>query len=460
MLPLKKVTFLFLFLIFSTNIKANSPPAQQHTKEYWQWVKHMEENHLAIIAEILPKYQQAQKEKDVLNPKLIYILAVAHYYADDYKTSARTVKPLLDISGFKRKARYLIALNLMQLNKGKDDWSIDALEYLRRCLRRNHDDPRVWMALQAEMLTAPLPGRNEFVDSFIVKIRRDHPNHFGPTMLRGTKFQILFQYSKAERELLKAYKLAPKNPAALNALVLHYRIRGDVAKSIQYLQELAALDFDPRFKEELEKDKAALKRIIAYAQNPPKFSPPEDKEDSEPVYKLPFPAGTVYYLSDPTKYSPHPVGQAHKDRGQYAFDFFTTPATPVAAARGGVIIKRHQNGERTGSWEFINHVIIDHGDGTFGRYYNLRNQSITKQKGETVAQGEIIAQTARNRITQSSHLHFDVVEKASGSSKQAHIYYNRETVPIVFEEFKALPESQHFNAWHISLNQYIYVEPE
>ena len=66
-------------------------------------------------------------------------------------------------------------------------------------------------------------------------------------MQSGTSLYEAGRYPEALRELLRAYKINPRNPAITNALGLTYHARGRSDLGIKYLNESLALD--PNFTE-------------------------------------------------------------------------------------------------------------------------------------------------------------------------------------------------------------------
>jgi murein DD-endopeptidase MepM/ murein hydrolase activator NlpD len=103
--------------------------------------------------------------------------------------------------------------------------------------------------------------------------------------------------------------------------------------------------------------------------------------------------------------------------------------------------------------EFVTFVLIDHGDGTYGRYYHLRGGSVRVKVGQPVVQGEILAQAGRTGRCQSQQLHFEVLRKDSrrlwGCPK---IYWRWQTIPVDFEETRHLPSEEIPGRWLVSNN--------
>jgi hypothetical protein len=59
-----------------------------------------------------------------------------------------------------------------------------------------------------------------------------------------------------------------------------------------------------------------------------------------------------------------------------------------------------------------NHLIIDHGDGTFAGYAHLRRGSVLVGPGGRVSAGQQIAEVGNTGSTSEPHLHFQVMDRA------------------------------------------------
>jgi murein DD-endopeptidase MepM/ murein hydrolase activator NlpD len=82
-------------------------------------------------------------------------------------------------------------------------------------------------------------------------------------------------------------------------------------------------------------------------------------------------------------------------------DLASTERAPVPAANGGVVVFADQLGI------YGRAVFIDHGFGLFSMYAHL-NQ-ITAEKGQAVAQGDILGKTGTTGLAGGDHLHFGIL---------------------------------------------------
>ena len=81
----------------------------------------------------------------------------------------------------------------------------------------------------------------------------------------------------------------------------------------------------------------------------------------------------------------------------------------VAAARAGVVVRTeasHADATRKGGEE--NFIFVDHGDGTFGRYYHLTRGGVLVAVGQRVLAGQEIGRSGDSGASAGPHLHFDV----------------------------------------------------
>jgi murein DD-endopeptidase MepM/ murein hydrolase activator NlpD len=125
-----------------------------------------------------------------------------------------------------------------------------------------------------------------------------------------------------------------------------------------------------------------------------------------PIYLLPYPVGTSCELLQGYN---GPWG--HDGKAAYAYDFKMPIGSPVTAARDGIVVKveaRFEDGNRTAGQE--NFMFIDHGDGTFGRYYHLTKDGVLVGVGKRVLAGQVIGRSGNTGASAGPHLHFDVTQ--------------------------------------------------
>jgi murein DD-endopeptidase MepM/ murein hydrolase activator NlpD len=71
---------------------------------------------------------------------------------------------------------------------------------------------------------------------------------------------------------------------------------------------------------------------------------------------------------------------------------------------------------------FNNEILINHGDGTWGRYLHLKQDGAKVRVGQQVKQGEPIAASGNVGRSMLPHVHFEVVNTAD------------KTLPITFAD--------------------------
>lgn len=60
-----------------------------------------------------------------------------------------------------------------------------------------------------------------------------------------------------------------------------------------------------------------------------------------------------------------------------------------------------------------NHVIVDHGDGTFAAYAHLKRGSAAVREGESVAAGQVLGQVGNTGNSSMPHLHVHLMDRAA-----------------------------------------------
>jgi len=121
-------------------------------------------------------------------------------------------------------------------------------------------------------------------------------------------------------------------------------------------------------------------------------------------YLLPFPPGDSARLIQGNN---GPWG--HSGHAAYAFDFVMPIGSAVAAARPGRVVaveERFADGNRTPGQE--NYVVVQHRDGTFGRYYHLTKDGAVVEVGQGIVAGQTIGRSGNTGASAGPHLHFDV----------------------------------------------------
>ena len=156
------------------------------------------------------------------------------------------------------------------------------------------------------------------------------------------------------------------------------------------------------------------------------------------TYLLPVPAGTAVYVTQGNG-----VGD-HIGAGQYAFDLAeaSDPEFALVAARGGRII-----GLRTDStahcvddscWTEANYVLVDHDDKTAALYLHLARGSVTVTIGQTVLQGQPLANADNTGWSTGNHLHFQVESTPGPTARSAAGWWWTQSIPIAFADQSVL----------------------
>jgi murein DD-endopeptidase MepM/ murein hydrolase activator NlpD len=127
------------------------------------------------------------------------------------------------------------------------------------------------------------------------------------------------------------------------------------------------------------------------------------KDDTSYVYDLPFEKGKRYFLVQ--GYFSH---LSHKERA--ALDFKMKRGTKICAARGGVVVRAKEDGDR-GGWnakyrQYGNNIVIQHEDGSRAGYWHLQKDGALVNVGDTVTKGQVIALSGKTGYAFLPHLHF------------------------------------------------------
>jgi hypothetical protein len=140
---------------------------------------------------------------------------------------------------------------------------------------------------------------------------------------------------------------------------------------------------------------------------------------------LPFPSGDAVSVSQG-----HHGYYSHYGSSLYAVDFPAPEGTPIAAARAGRVWQAYDASTEGCADESCahlgNYVIIDHGDGTMGRYWHLEHQGALVEPGEAVERGQIIGLVGNTGWSTGPHLHFEVSD----------LFY--QSLPLHVEEYADL----------------------
>jgi len=127
------------------------------------------------------------------------------------------------------------------------------------------------------------------------------------------------------------------------------------------------------------------------------------KDDTSYVYSLPYENGKSYWLVQ--GYFSH---YTHKERA--ALDFKMKRGTKIYAARGGVVVRVKEDGDRGGLNKkyrpYGNNIVIRHADSSRAGYWHLQKDGAVVNAGDTVQQGQLIGYSGKTGYTLFPHLHF------------------------------------------------------
>lgn len=132
------------------------------------------------------------------------------------------------------------------------------------------------------------------------------------------------------------------------------------------------------------------------------------------VYALPYPHGRTFAVLQGFH------GEfSHRGSNEYAVDFNCPVATPVIAARPGIVVAVNASAQGSGTTpEFLddrraNFVLILHSDGTLGEYMHLAPSGVEVAPGQAVRRGQEIGLSGNTGFSSTPHLHFQVMTAAT-----------------------------------------------
>lgn len=140
-----------------------------------------------------------------------------------------------------------------------------------------------------------------------------------------------------------------------------------------------------------------------------RFGDPDARPEPYP-YRVPFKAGKTFTVLQGFH------GQfSHRGSNEYAVDFDCPVATPVLAARPGLVVASNAAAQGSGTTpEFLeyrrtNFLLILHDDGTLGEYMHLSPSGIEVKPGQRVERGTQLALSGNTGFSSTPHLHFQVM---------------------------------------------------
>ncbi len=146
------------------------------------------------------------------------------------------------------------------------------------------------------------------------------------------------------------------------------------------------------------------------------YGAPASGPEKDASYLLPFAKGKRYRVLQGFN------GKvSHFDETKYAVDFRMNIGEEIHAARGGIVIAT-ENRQEEGKLEWSyrtksNYVLIQHDDGSVGRYYHLVKGGVKVRNGQAVKAGDLIGLSGNSGYSDVPHLHFEVSRPVDGNSK-------------------------------------------
>jgi murein DD-endopeptidase MepM/ murein hydrolase activator NlpD len=146
--------------------------------------------------------------------------------------------------------------------------------------------------------------------------------------------------------------------------------------------------------------------------------------DDDHLYALPYASGNSYRVLQGygSRFS-------HTGLEEFAVDLDMPIGTAVHAARAGVVARLEESHAK-GCWEdgcgkYANFIVILHSDGTTGEYFHLQQNGALVNVGDSVSQGQKIANSGNTGHTTMPHLHFAVYRATE--------WGNTQSIPVRFQ---------------------------
>lgn len=163
------------------------------------------------------------------------------------------------------------------------------------------------------------------------------------------------------------------------------------------------------------------------------------------IYGLPYPHGLTFAVLQGFH-----GAFSHRGSNEYAVDFNCPVATPVVAARPGVVVAINASAQGSGTTQdFLddkraNFVLVRHDDGTIGEYMHLSPSGVEVHPGQRVKRGQELALSGNTGFSSTPHLHFQVMTAADdGLSKRSFPF----ELAIRPKQASAPVQGQRYAAW-------------
>jgi murein DD-endopeptidase MepM/ murein hydrolase activator NlpD len=132
------------------------------------------------------------------------------------------------------------------------------------------------------------------------------------------------------------------------------------------------------------------------------------------TYALPYPHGLTFSVLQGFHGT-----FSHQGSNEYAVDFDCPVATPVVAARPGIVVAANAAAQGSGTtpdyldYNRTNFVIVLHEDGTLGEYMHLAPSSVQVKPGQPIQRLQTLALSGNTGFSSTPHLHFQVMTAAT-----------------------------------------------
>jgi len=163
------------------------------------------------------------------------------------------------------------------------------------------------------------------------------------------------------------------------------------------------------------------------------------------TYRLPYPAGLTF-----TVLQGFHGTFSHRGSNEFAVDFDCPVATPVLAARGGVVVAYNAAAQGGGTspeyldYKRTNFVLVLHDDGTLGEYMHLSPSGIEVKPGQRVERGTRLALSGNTGFSSTPHLHFQVMTAGEDGTTMVSFPFSLATKPKRIEE---PVQGRRYTAW-------------
>lgn len=148
--------------------------------------------------------------------------------------------------------------------------------------------------------------------------------------------------------------------------------------------------------------------------------------DNSFLYALPFKKGSTVIVSQGFNGK-----STHSGASKYAVDFVADEGRRVYAARGGKVVATEASFNKGGFdqsfGKYANYIVIEHVDGTLGKYYHLKQHGVNVKIGQYVSKGQFIGLSGNTGYSSGPHLHFGVYKVGSDCKHSESVAFHFQT---------------------------------